>query len=93
MVMASTNSTDGSGFPTDMGDPRSLTAFPLKATWVPGCDDAQSIGILGWLVAQPKVKTMTDSPKMIRTLFKNIKRASFLFPNELKLIIQASKFN
>jgi hypothetical protein len=54
MVMASTNSTDGNGFPTDIGEPSNFTGFPLKDTCVPGCAEPQSIGILGWVVAHPE---------------------------------------
>jgi hypothetical protein len=72
MVMASTNSTDGSAFPKDMEEPRSFTGFPLKATWVPGCAEAQSKGIWGRLVAQPKTVTKSKLTRMIRLFFKTI---------------------
>jgi hypothetical protein len=65
MVIASTNSTDGRCFPKDMGEPRSFVGFPLKFTWSPGVADALSIGILGWVDAQPKVNIVKIQAKMI----------------------------
>jgi hypothetical protein len=80
MVIASTNSTEGTGIPTEIGEPRSLRRFPLKVTCVAGWDEALSIGILGWVVAQPKIK------KIIET-----KRNMILL--EVILIPPFSKFN
>jgi hypothetical protein len=63
MVIASTKATDGKGFPIDMGEPRSLTGFPLKLTCVPGCDEAVSVGIFGWVVAQATAKNAKENKK------------------------------
>jgi hypothetical protein len=51
-----------------MGEPRSLTGFPLKVTCVPGCDEALSIGIFGCVVAQPKIITIRKHKRIIRFL-------------------------
>jgi hypothetical protein len=61
MVIASTNSTEGTGIPTEIGEPRSFKRFPLKVTCVAGSDEALSIGILGCVVAQPKIKTIIEA--------------------------------
>jgi hypothetical protein len=63
---------DGSGFPTDMGELSRFTESPLKATWVPGCNEAQSKGILGRLVAQPKIITISRLTRKIRHFFETI---------------------
>jgi hypothetical protein len=60
-----------------MGEPRSLTGFPLKVTCVPGCDEALSIGIFGCVVAQPKTRNIRNNNKIIRFLLNTILTASF----------------
>jgi hypothetical protein len=89
MLMASTTSTDGRGFPTDIGEPSNFKEFPLKDTCVPGWDEAQSIGILGWGVAQPKVRNTAESAKNTKNLFESIRNTSFF----LNLMIHTSEFN
>jgi hypothetical protein len=82
MVIASTNSTDGRGFPTVTGDPRSLMGFPLKFTCSPGMADAISTGIFGWVDAQPKIATIRKDNKTIRFLLDTILTSSFSLISE-----------
>jgi hypothetical protein len=63
ILIASTSSTDGRGFPTVTGDPRSFSGFPLKFTWSPGWADAISIGIFGWVVAQLKARNIRENKR------------------------------
>jgi hypothetical protein len=42
-----------------MGDPRSFKGAPLKVTCVPGWDEALSMAILDFVVAQPRIRKIS----------------------------------
>jgi len=79
MFIASTNATDVRDFPTVTGAPRSFSGFPLKFTWSPGVADALSMGILGWVVAQPKIKIKKKLMKITGIFIANISPTPFPF--------------
>jgi hypothetical protein len=57
------------GFPKNPGGPKRLTASPLNATCVPGCTKAISIGISGWVFAEPNPRNVRRNNRTIKFLF------------------------
>jgi hypothetical protein len=71
ILIASTNSTEGKGFPTERGVPISRMGIPRKFTCPPGWDDAVSTGIFDWVVIQLRAKKGTKNHRTI-SIFPDI---------------------